>query len=618
MNKKGIKGLISLMVSMLLVSTSLSGCGTNNKSAESNTEAKNMEYKQVYSEEIKTVNYLKTAETNEFGALANMVDTLVEYDKYGVVKPCLATEWNANSDNTVWTFKLRQGVKWVTKDGKEYAEIQAQDFVDALKYVLNSKNESETADIAAGIVKNGQKYYSGEVTDFNQVGVKAIDKYTVEYTLEKPAPYFLSMLTYVCFFPVNGKFLEEKGADFGTDPENILYNGGYIFDTFEPQSSRVYVANDKYWDKDNIKIKKIKLTYNKEAATLAPEMFLRNEIDEASISSEILDSWFKSEDKKNLVHASKNGFYSYFYALNFDPKFSKDYEPDNWKKAVNNEDFRQALFHALDRKAAALTLEPYDPESKLVNTITPKNFVDYKGTDYTNIGDLAAITKKDSFDESAAKKYKEKAMQELQGQVKFPVKVLLPYNSGSSDNAKREQVVEQQLENLLGKDFIDVQIEAKPPTGYLKEVRKSGNYALLLCNWGPDYADPETYSDSFATGGTYNKPELEATGIGAEYEKMLDAAKAESTDVEKRYELFAKAEAHLINHAMVIPYIVGGNGYVASRLNPFDSEYSPFGVISEKYKGQTILEKPMNNDEFKSALQKWENERKDALKNAAK
>lgn len=613
MKKSLLKRLISVTVTALLVTTTFAGCGAGKDSASAKTE-----YKKLYSEEIKTLNYLKTSETNEFGALANMVDSLVDYDKYGVVQPCLATEWKSNEDKTVWTFKLRENVKWVTKDKKEYADVVAQDFVDGLKYVLDSKNQSETADIAAGAVKNGTKFYKGEITDFNQVGIKAIDDHTLEYTLEKPTPYFLSMLTYVCFFPVNGKFLQEKGDSFGTTPDNILYNGGYLFDTFEPQNKRVYVANDKYWDKDKIFIKKITNTYNKEAATLAPEMFLRKEVDEATIPSSIIEEWFKSDDKKNLIHQSKNGFYSYFYALNFDPKFSNEYEPENWKKAVNNLNFRESLFHALDRKAAALTIEPYEPESKLLNTITPKNFVDIKGKDYTQIGSLANITNTDSFNENSAKEYKEKAMKELAGKVNFPVKVYLPYNSGSSDNGNREQVVEQQLERLLGKDYVDVVIEAKPSTGYLKDVRKAGNYALLLCNWGPDYADPETYSDPFKTGGSYNKPELSEGNLGTKYEELLSKAKSEVIDLNKRYELFAEAESYLISQAIVIPYIVGGNGYVASKLNPFDAQFSPFGVISEKYKGQTFLEKPMSNDEFKAGLKKWEEERAEALKKAAK
>ena len=176
------------------------------------------------------------------------------------------------------------------------------------------------------------------------------------------------------------------------------------------------------------------------------------------------------------------------------------------------------------------------------------------------------------------------------------------------------------MENLLGLDFIDVIIEPRPPTGFLQEVRRAGQFALLECNWGPDYADPETYTDPFVPTGTYNKPHLaegytESNGK-TRYENLVNAAKAELVDLEKRLTLFAEAEAFLINEAFVIPYAVGGGGYVASRLNPFESAYSPFGVSSERYKGQHLLETPMDTDTFNELLSKWEVERSKALKNA--
>ena len=118
----------------------------------------------------------------------------------------------------------------VYNEAEEYAEVVGQDFVDAMKYILNTKNESHTADIAYSVIKNGEKYYNEEITDFEQVGVKAPDKYTLEYTLETPTPYFLSMLNYVCFFPANGQFLSEVGDKFGTDNVNLLYNGAYILE----------------------------------------------------------------------------------------------------------------------------------------------------------------------------------------------------------------------------------------------------------------------------------------------------------------------------------------------------------------------------------------------------
>ncbi|UED82215.1 peptide ABC transporter substrate-binding protein [Lysinibacillus sp. CD3-6] len=584
------------------------------------SDEKKSEYRVVYSGEIKTLNYLKTSETNEFAVAANLVDGLIEYDKYGVVQPGIAKEWSSNEDATVWTFKLRDDVKWVTHEGKEYADVVAQDFVDGLHYVLDAKNESSTV-WSATVVKNGEAFYNGEQTDFSKVGIKAIDKQTVEYTLEAPTPYFLSMLNYVCFFPVNGKFLAEQGEKFGTTRENFLYNGAYILDKFEPQNERVLVKNETYWDKGNVLIDRIRYKYNKEAATVAPELFLRGEIDSADIPTSIIDEWFNDDKKKSQVRQTQNNFYSYFYALNFNPQFDAEYEPDNWKVAVNNKDFRKSLFHALDRVSAMLTVEPFNPQDLLSNTITPKNFVDVEGVDYTQLEPLISISSNDSFNKDLALEFKEKAMTALEGKATFPVKVLMPYNSGMPDWANRTQVIEQQIEKLLGADYVDIIVEAGPSTGFLSEVRRPGKFAIIEANWGPDYADPSTYTEPFSVDGTYNKPELaegytEANGQTI-YLNLLEKAKA-TIDTEARYNLFAKAEAFLIDEAFVIPYAVGGSGYVASKLNPFEAQYSPFGVTAEKFKGQKVLEKPMSNEEFKEALAQWEQERANALTNATK
>ncbi|MEA4963782.1 peptide ABC transporter substrate-binding protein [Lutispora sp.] len=612
-----MKRVMALMLALLMV---LAGCTGGGQPTTAGPAEVTQEYRTVYSGEITTLNYLITASTNEFALAANFVDSLIDYDRYGVAQPCLATEWKLSDDGLVWTLKLREGVKWVTHEGKEYAELTAQDFVDAMKYVLDSKNESQTANIAYSVIKNAEKFYNAEITDFEQVGIKAKDKYTLEYTLEKPTPYFLSMLTYVCFFPVNGKFLSEAGDKFGTDNANILYNGAYIMETYEPQTRRVLAANENYWDKENIYIKKITQTYNKEAATLAPELVLRGEIDYAELPSSIIDEWMKDETKKDKLRPQRTSFYTYFYCFNFDPKFPAEFEPDNWKTAVNNLNFRKSLFHALDRKAAMLTSEPYDPEKRILNTITPKNFVDLDGTDYTRIGKLADFTNTDSFNSKLALEFKEKALAELKGKAKFPVKVLMPYNTGMTEWTNRAQVIEQQMENLLGTDYIDIILDPKPPTGFLKDVRRAANYAFLECNWGPDYADPETYTDPFAPDNNYSWPHLaegyrEANGKNT-YENMVNAAKAEVLDMARRYTLFAEAEAFFIDQAFVIPYAAGGGGYVASRLNPFESQYSPFGLSSERYKGQKVMEKPMNSEQYTEGLAIWEKERAEALKAA--
>ncbi|MBZ9685544.1 peptide ABC transporter substrate-binding protein [Clostridium estertheticum] len=614
-----MKKAISLVLTAMLSISILSGC-TKADPTTSDSKVK-QEYSTVYSGELTTLNYLVTASENEFAAAANLVDCLVDYDKYGVVKPSLAKDWSVSSDGLVWTFNLREGVKWVTNDGKEYAQVEAQDFVDAMKYVLDKKNNSETSNIAYSVLKNGEKFYKGEITDFSQVGIKAKSKYQLEYTLGAVTPYFLSMLTYVCFMPVNGKFLSETGAKFGTDNKNLLYNGAYLLQTFEPQNSRVLIANDNYWDKANVFIKKLTYSYNKEAATLSPELFTRGQITDATIPTASIDEWMKDTTKKETVRPLATTFYSYFYALNFDPKFDAKYEPGNWKLAVNNLNFRKSLFSALDKKAAMMTAEPYEPERRLSNTITPKNFIDIKGVDYTQIGSLAKTSSQSNFDSAKAKDFKTKAMEELKGKVTFPVKIVMPYSTASSDWTNRAQVIEQQMENLLGKDYIDIIILPYPPTGFLNATRRAGNYSFMECNWGPDYADPQTYTDPFSTEGNYNKINLateykEANGKG-KYENMVNAAKAEVQDTEKRYKLFAEAEQFLIDEAFVIPYSLGGGGFIASKLEPFTAPYSPFGVSANKFKGQKIMDKAMNTETYKKGFEAWQVERAAALKVAS-
>ena len=580
---------------------------------------KSEDYYQVYSGELTTLNYFVTGAENEHSVIANVIDGLVEYDKYGVLVPSLATDWSNSADGKTWTFTLRKGVKWVDNKGKDYAEVTAQDWVEAAKYLFNKKNASLTANVAYTVIKNAKAYFEGAITDFNQVGVKALDKYTLQYTLEKPVPYFLSMLTYVCFLPVNGQFLASAGTRFGTDNKTILYNGAYILETFEPQVGRTLVRNDKYWDKEHIYIRRLIFKYNKEAGTLGPELFLRGETSAIiSIPSSLIDSWMKDPAKKAIVRPAETSSYTYFYTLNFNPTYDTQYEPDNWKVAVNNKNFRKALFHALDRRAAMITSEPYAPERRLHNTITPRNFVNAGGKDYVDMGELGKLAKTDSFNKALAVEYKTKAMVELAGKVKFPVKIMMPYNAGMSDWTNRAQVVEQQLENLLGKDFVDVIPVSFPATGFLGATRRKGNYAFLECNWGPDYADPETYTDPFVTGSNYNWPEkaegyMQANGKTT-YENMVDAAKAEVVNIAKRYELFAKAEAYFIGEAFVIPYAIGGGGFTASKLEPFSYPFAPFGMSYLKYKGQTVMQKPLSTEAYNKMKAAWDAEREEALK----
>ncbi|MDR1532421.1 MAG: peptide ABC transporter substrate-binding protein [Clostridiales bacterium] len=650
-----MKQFISIVLCAVLAVVTLAGCGSSGQTpAGGQAAAPEEEYRTLYASEYTTLNYLITSTTYEMRAGVNMVDSLTEHDIYGVIQPSLAESWTANADNTVWTFKIRQGVKWVDVNGAEVAEVTAQDWVDAARYVNDAGNASSLQYMYEGIVKNASEYYSQTADEqdaekavedgsaataeeyyeasgidpsafitFDDVGVKALDDYTLEYTMEAPCPFFLSVLSYCSYMPAYGPFLEEMGGNFGLDNESLLYNGAYILTEYSPNERHVFAANPTYWDKDKVYIKRVVSTYNADTTTLAPTMLQKGEIDEATIGADILDNWMNNPDTSSLVRPSMPVIsYSYFYAFNFEPRFDAQYEPDNWIKAVNNENFRKALLHGLDRLKALAVQDPYNPESLLNNTVTPKTFAVGAGKDFTAYGPISAISSGNSFDEAKAKEYRDLAKTELAAAgATFPVKALMPYNPVVTNWANECQVVEQQLEALLGADFIDIIVETGPETGFLGEVRRSGKYAFMKCNWGADYADPQTWTDPFAAGNSYNfmytdaekvLSDIPATNktestqsLVSEYYALVAAAKSQTRDIAARYGAFASAEAFLIDHAVIIPFSIDTDGYVATRVDPFSSMFAPYGMSMFKYKLVKLLDRPMDAESFNAAYEKW-------------
>lgn len=201
----------------------------------------------LYSSEITTLNYLTTSVAQNQKALANFADTLVEYDAYGNMVPCLAESWTQSDDGLTWTFNLRKDAKWFDCGGSEVASVTANDFVYAARLVANPKFDSDMPDMLIQSIENGVELYNGGIDDFTQLGVEAADDYTVVYHLRQPCAYFVTLLIYGCYLPINGEFYESLALenptpvinddgtegdpitnDFGTDRDKILYCGGYL------------------------------------------------------------------------------------------------------------------------------------------------------------------------------------------------------------------------------------------------------------------------------------------------------------------------------------------------------------------------------------------------------
>lgn len=568
-------------------------------------------YTSLYSSEVSTLNYLTSSTTWDYTPGANVVDTLIEYNNIGEIIPGLAETWEVSEDQLTWTFHLRQGQKWYDYTGAEVGEVTANDFVAAAKYVLTPEYDSSLEYMfEEANILNAAAYYAGEITDFAEVGVKAVDDYTLQYIVDKPTPYLLSCLTYGSFMPAYGPQLEELGAEFATACEKMYYCGAFILSEFEPQVKHVFVKNPNNWDAEHVYIDRIEQIYNTEAATLAPTMALRGEVDYADLSNDIIDDW-KANHADIVSRGRAVPDFSYFFCFNFDPQFDAAYEPENWKIAVNNENFRQSIMAGLDRVKAKTVIEPDNPEDLIWDTVTPADIVVYDGKDYTEMGDLADV--KVEFNEEKAKEYRDAAIAELTAAgATLPVKVLMCYNPSDSSWAEECQVIEQQLEGLLGSDYIDVVVEPGPSSGFLKEIRRSGKYAFMKCNWGLDFADPINTCEPFRRTDNYGflvkatQESLYDDNGEMTYYNLTDAAREMSgSDMEARYLAYAKAEAYLINHALTIPYGSNTGGYTASRLNPFEGQFAATGLATCRYKGQHLLEKPMSTDEYYDAYDEW-------------
>ncbi|NLB91165.1 MAG: peptide ABC transporter substrate-binding protein, partial [Clostridiales bacterium] len=348
----------------------------------------------------------------------------------------------------------------------------------------------------------------------------------------------------------------------------------------------------------------------------------------ALINNDIIDDW-KVSYPEYLSKSRLVGDYSYFYTFNFDPTYDEALEPENWRKAVNNTNFRLSLTSAFDRLYALYATEPDDPQSIMQTSITPRGFVQVEGEDFADMPAFEGVEEVlyDKTDEQGSKDkalaYKDKAIEELSVQgVSFPVKVVLSYRIDMKNWERECILVKQQLEGLLGTDYIQVELNGAAQQDFLANVRKGGKYSMMRVNWGADYLDPETFTDPFEakmnadvyTGNSYNKMDVSLNGEGypetkeivQSYYDMVEKGKEETLDVKARYELFAQAEAILIEKGIVIPFYITPPEYQASKLNPFEGQFAPFGISTLRMKGKHVQDHFVTPEEYEQYKADWE------------
>ena len=626
----------------------LSACG------QSNTDTST--YSSTFSANPTTFNYLLDYYADNTAVITNLVDGLLENDSYGNLVPALAEDWSVSSDGLTYTYKLRKDAKWYTADGEEYASVKAQDFVTGIKYAADNKGQA--MDLIQNSIKGLNDYVTGVTNDFSTVGVKALDDYTVEYTLTRPEPYWNSKTTNSILFPVNEEFLKSKDKDFGTlTPDSILYNGPYLLKDFTSKSSIEYVKNPHYYDHDKVTIEKVKLAYFDGSDQ---EMTIRNfESGAYSIAGVYPNSsnYAKTKEKyqDNIVYSLQDKT-SWYFNFNVNRKTynhtakTTDEQKKSAQTAILNKNFRQAINFGIDRTAYSAQSNGEEAASKtLRNTLVPPTFVqvgdktfgEVTASKLVNYGtEWSGINLADAQDayfnkEKAQAKFAE-AKKELEAQgVTFPIHLDVPVDQTNKNAVSGMNSVKQTLETVLGSDniVIDVQQLSTDDFGnvaFLAPNPAARDYDLNFDGWVGDYQEPSTYLDPFnAETGFYLKifgldskedqELIKSLGLDT-YTQLLKEADAENKDVAKRYEKYAEAQAWMIDNSLVMSAMSNGGTASVTKVTPFTRAYSLVGIKGDgnNYKYMRLQKDPVTKKQFDEAKAKWEEESKKAIEKSQK
>ena len=633
-----------MLTAGLVLSTTvlLVACGKADKEADAPTT-----FSYVYGVDPSSLDYSIATRTSTTDIVGNVVDGLMENDEYGNVIPSLAEDWTVSKDGLTYTYKLRKGVKWYTSEGEEYAEVTAHDFVTGLKHVADGKSDGVT--LIQNSIKGLDAYMTGETNDFSTVGVKALADYTVEYTLNAPESFWNSKVTTATMLPVNEEFLKASGKNYGAvSPSGILYNGPYILKTLTSKSLIEYEKNPNYWDKEKVKIEKVKLTYYDGSDQ---ESLIRSFSSGAYTTARLFPSSsnFAStlEQYGDKITYSPQDSNSYYFTFNVNRQSynktakTSEEQKSSTKEAMLNKDFRQAINFAFNRHSYAAQLNGEEGADKIIrNSLVPDNFVQSGGKNFGDIAQAELINYGDQwkgvelvdgkdtiYNPDKAKASFEKAKKELESKgVTFPIHLDVPVEQTDTIAVQQSNSFKQSIESTLGAE--NVVIDVLQMTDNEKEsitsqarVPAQKDYDLNSTGWSPSYQDPASYlnimdpktgSAMKHLGITKGKDKEVVAQLGLDqYKKLLDDAASETNDLDKRYEKYAKAQAWLTDSSLLMPTASSGGSPVVSNVVPFSKPYSQVGIKGDPYifKGMRLQKEIVTTKEYEAALEKWQKEK---------
>ncbi|EEL69870.1 MULTISPECIES: peptide ABC transporter substrate-binding protein [Bacillus] len=540
MKRKKMKKLTAVVVPVLAMSVALTACSgsggekktttTSNSGEEKKSDIK-YAAKQVLNrtenQEIPTMDTSKSTDTLGAQILGNTMEGLYRLDKDNKPIPAAAESSTKSEDGKKYTFKLRKDAKWSNGD-----PVTAKDFVYGWQRLLDKNTAAEYAFIAY-YIKNAEAINKGEKPG-TELGAKAVDDYTLEVELEKPVPYFLNLLAFPSYYPLNEKFVKEKGDKFGLEADTTVYNGPFVMSSWKHEQGWQLKKNDKYWDNKTVKLEEINYSVVKEVATKV-NLYDTGSIDFTLLSGEFVDKYKSNKDEYGEYAESSTFF------LRLNQKRNGQDTPLKSKK------LREAIALSVDKKGLANVI--LNNGSKATDQLVPKGLATGPdGKDYQDTfkNGLKQDTKK------AAAAWEE-AKKEL-GKDQVTIE-LLSYDDGTAK--KIADYVKDQIEKNLKGVTINTKIQ---PFKQKLKLETAQDYEISYAGWSPDYADPMTFIDMFESKSPYNQMSYS----NPKYDEMVQKAGNELlSDPKKRWEALGKAEKLFLEEdAGLVPLYQTGRSYV--------------------------------------------------------
>ena len=593
----------------------------------SGDEISDLVISKLITRELETFNILYSQRAEDGENLTNLVDGLLEVDTDGKLVPGIAEEWGTEDGGLTWTFKIRQGVKWVDVNGNEKAECTAKDFAAGLEWVMNfHKNNSSNTSMPLEMIKGAKEYYeytktlseeeafalnAEEGSKFREmVGLETPDDYTLVYHCITQKPYFDTLATYNSLYPISSAMIEELGGPAGVksmNNENMWYNGAYTMTSYIHNNEKIFTKNPLYWDTeckrfDTVTIKMV------ESNDISFQLYQNGEIDYVDLSEAHINTIAKDPSNKyyNYMVPAVPSKYSYQFHFNYNKK-KEDGTPDkNWNTAIANEAFRKSWYYGLNLSDYWKRTNAIDP------MVCENNFYTMKGLVYTTDGtEYTELVKKElglgetngntpaRVDPAKAEEYKKQAIEELTALgVTFPVEVDYYISASNQVALDSANVMAQAFSDGLGDDYVKFNIKTYVSSNR-NEVVQPHLHSFVTNGWGADYGDPQNYLGQEVYGNdnayysanysyinelTEETPENKVLlDTYKEYTKMVEAADAITDDLDARYAAYAKAEAYLLDHVLVLPcnYSIG---WCLSKIDNDTKMYAMYGAQNEKIK----------------------------------